>query len=643
MEIHIIEKTIVDKLKKGEIPSISDFGNVDYLFEHIEIISNSKFSPELVALLLKSFLSFDKIDKVKAEKIILKALNNCNDEFVIRNLIDALDDNKLESFPELEEICFEYYLKQATNLTKNPITRAWLLEAAFRSSLRKNSRRFKLIALLVDISATDNNLYLTYVSNILGLAYSIWQEKEIKEKLQEIRNAQKGTDEVYFELGMCYLLDALESTTEEIAFSNFVTAKEFFKESILLNEVRPDAEVYENIISILLSLNNSNPTINIQESITKVKKALTIYNAWQNTYKKNDRINARNTEMANWYLLVDKLENLFHHLNEPSWFEPKVVIETYLINIYTASRSILKRDKLGGLEKIIQPKIQASLIQKSNHLYAFEKWLKSQENEELREISKDLKREMETNKDEIIELTLKTTPLSQILEKQDLSRFKIFINNYKIHQSREIPIKIEQIFDDCANILNSNKDYQKKEINFFFNIILFLSLRFLKSRMDATRSNFPSLKYLFKQESNPKEDLLQDDYHNFMTGSLCDASISLEKSDVASGRVDVYFSKGNLNISAEIKRDWTDCSFEALRKNYLGQASEYSNTDIKLGFLIVLDLTPKPNGIRSIESSVKVEIVIKKEDPIERHIVVIVVPGMKETPSNIKAESYQIL
>lgn len=44
------------------------------------------------------------------------------------------------------------------------------------------------------------------------------------------------------------------------------------------------------------------------------------------------------------------------------------------------------------------------------------------------------------------------------------------------------------------------------------------------------------------------------------------------------------------------------------------------------------DLTPKPNGIKSIVSSVKVEIVKKENDPIERAVVVIVVPGMRKTP-----------
>ena len=121
-----------------------------------------------------------------------------------------------------------------------------------------------------------------------------------------------------------------------------------------------------------------------------------------------------------------------------------------------------------------------------------------------------------------------------------------------------------------------------------------------------------------------------------MQTALFQGNTTIEKSDIASGRVDVYFSFDKFNISAEIKRDWDDCSFDSLKTKYLGQASEYSNTDAKLGFLIVLDLTPKSNGVKSIESSVKIEIVEKEDDPIKRAIVVIVVPGMRKTPSSIK-------
>jgi len=108
----------------------------------------------------------------------------------------------------------------------------------------------------------------------------------------------------------------------------------------------------------------------------------------------------------------------------------------------------------------------------------------------------------------------------------------------------------------------------------------------------------------------------------------------MEKDDVAGGRADVFFSFGSIQFVTEVKRDWNDCSFEAIRKKYLGQASEYQNTNAKLGFLLVLDLTKK-NGIGSIEEHVKVE-KINSNNLYNRAVVVIRVPGRRKKPSEIK-------
>ena len=325
-----------------------------------------------------------------------------------------------------------------------------------------------------------------------------------------------------------------------------------------------------------------------------------------------------------------------NHLAEPSWFEPIIVIEKYLLNIYTASRTILKRSHSGGLEKIIQPIVQNSLNNEANQLFLLDKWLTLQEDSELGEIGKKLKNEINLAKLNISD-TLPNS-ISTIIElpKEQQSAFQKFVANHKNDNTNDVSIHIENIFNTSVPIFSNISDYENEEIKMGFNVLFYNSLQFLKSRMDSSKTNFKDLRYLFEQTSKPLESELQKDYYQFMVSALFHGTTSVEKSDVASGRVDVYFSFGKFNISAEIKRDWDDCSFDTLKTKYLGQASEYSNTDAKLGFLIVLDLTPKPNGVKSIESSVKIEIVEKENDPIKRAIVVLVVPGMRKTPSKIK-------
>ena len=633
MELNPIDKLIFDSLQNHETITLSGFGGIDYLNNNLETVHSSRFLPEILKSIITEFPEFTESEKIKFENILLTSLRFCNDVFSIQEILRLLESNDSSSH-KIKDYYFLIYLEESKNLNKNSIVRSRLLEAAFLHSLNDRSKRFKLISNLIEVSVEDNNEYLRHVSKILGLCYSNWQEEELLKKLEEIKDFNKGSDEVWFELGMCYILNALNSDTKEDAFRNFILAKDHFQKSIELNSERPDGEAYEACISILLSLKNSEFKIDRDVKLKNITRAITIYNAWH--LSKNDSIwmSARNIEIANWYILVDKLDYLLNQLKEPVWLEPLVVIENYLLNIYTASRTILKRGHSGGLDKIVQPIIQNSLNNEANQLMVLEKWLSLKKDSELGEIGKKIKEDINFAKSKFSN----SYPISSLLklssEKQN--EFDRFVSDYKDYNTNNIPIHIENIFNKCIPKLSIVSDFKNDTIQMPFKILLFHSIQFLKLRMDGSKTNHKNFSYSFEQDKRPLESELQKDYYQYMQTALFQGNTTIEKSDIASGRVDVYFSFDKFNISAEIKRDWDDCSFDSLKTKYLGQASEYSNTDAKLGFLIVLDLTPKSNGVKSIESSVKIEIVEKEDDPIKRAIVVIVVPGMRKTPSSIK-------
>jgi hypothetical protein len=635
MVIQSIDKQISEFLKDSKSINTSDLGGIDYLLINIESIYSSRFLPEILKSIINEIEKTSDSERSKCKNILLTSLRFCNDEFSIKEVIHIIETGA-SSILKIEDSCFLIYLEESKNIDKNSTVRSWFLEAAFRSSLNDKSRRFKLISSLIDISVEDCNEYLRHVSKILGLSYSSWQEEELISKLEEIKDFNKGSDEVWFELGMCYLLNALNSETKEEALQNFILAKDHFKKAVELNSERPDGEAYEACISILLSLGDSQIKIDRNEKLDKITRAITIYNVWHVSENDSIWVSARNTEITNWYILIDKLDKLLIHLAEPSWFEPKIVIEKYLLNIYTASRTILKRNHLGGLEKIIQPKVQNSLNNEANQLFLLDKWITLQDASELGEIGKKLKQEINLAKFKISDTLPNSISTIAELPNEKQSEFQKFVTNHKNDNTNDVSIHIENIFNNSVPIFSNISDYENEEIKRGFNILFYSSLLFLKSRMDSSKTNFKELSYLFEQKSKPLESELQKDYYQFMLSALLHGNTSVEKSDVASGRVDVHFSYAKFNISAEIKRDWEDCDFDALKTKYLGQASEYSNTDAKLGFLIVLDLTPKPNGVKSIETNVKVEIVEKENDPIKRAIVVIVLPGMRKTPSAIK-------
>lgn len=638
MELHSLDQTIIQLLESEDEINLNHLGGLNYLYEHINLISISKFVPEIQKSIVYEFEKLDEKEQNIGQNILINIIEQCNDEFSIQEILNTI----LNANKGIRNFCYKVCLKQSANVEKSSIVRAWLLEASFRFVLFDKTKRFSLLSTLIDISIDDCPVYLRHSSKILGLAYSNWQEQDLIEKLIEIRDANLGEDEVWFELGMSFLLDALNSQEYEKTFDSFLLAKDHFAKSIEIGNERPDAIAYYNTLFILTSLSAPNESRDYKKFIDEISMSLIIYNAWHISQENNEWVSARNTEITNWYTLISKLEHLLLHLNEPSWFEPKIVIESYLLNIYTSSRSIFKKKKDGGLEKLIQPKIEGLLINERSKIYVLDKWLETQDVSEIKDIGLQLRTNLEDVKSYHENQSLyqfeNLKQLSSKLPTDKKASLDHFFNNCTSVNLGEINPITEQLLREILKGVESNSSYKIEKVQRGFHVLLYQSIIFLESRMNFTQMDSKRVSYLYQNQNLPlpKEVALQDDFHDFLIGNLYDANISVEKSNVAGGRVDVSVSFSSFNFSVEIKRDSKDCSFEAIRSKYLGQAAEYLGTDVKLGFLMVLDLTDKSSGMNSIESNVKVEIVKKDNDPIERAIVVIVVPGNRKTPSKIK-------
>ncbi|MBK1838401.1 hypothetical protein JHL17_13355 [Azospirillum sp. YIM B02556] len=158
--------------------------------------------------------------------------------------------------------------------------------------------------------------------------------------------------------------------------------------------------------------------------------------------------------------------------------------------------------------------------------------------------------------------------------------------------------------------------------------------------MRKTRANYASQQYLFAPDPKKKqkpavEADLQLDYAQWMESALHWAPVNVEVSDVAGGRTDVHFAFANNRYIAEVKKDDAECSLPALKKKYLGQAAEYLVANVRLGLLLVLDLTEKPGGMRATEANVEVTTEVRNGDEFPRCVVVVTVPGNRRTPSSV--------
>ncbi len=171
-----------------------------------------------------------------------------------------------------------------------------------------------------------------------------------------------------------------------------------------------------------------------------------------------------------------------------------------------------------------------------------------------------------------------------------------------------------------------------------FNVILLLTFRYLISRMDLSKGNAPSLSFLFKPENGmqlPTEDKLQQDFFNFIYGIINSGITKIEQCDIASGRADITVTTDGYRFVIEVKRESSDASFDNLKKLFINQTTEYQNTGIRLGILLVLDLTEKKNGIAHVTEQVQAVVVQRPNESSKRGIVIVRIPGNKVRPSDL--------
>jgi len=185
------------------------------------------------------------------------------------------------------------------------------------------------------------------------------------------------------------------------------------------------------------------------------------------------------------------------------------------------------------------------------------------------------------------------------------------------------------LFNRVVNELAETPDYDG-EVKAEFDRLLLLLIKFLTDRIDGESKRFSYLKRFSKKADAPKEQALQDDLHNYLLSVL---AADVEKTDISSGRADIYIPRIRFRLIIELKRtfNWTKKEL----KPFLTQAVAYSQTDIRLGVLGILDISDRPPGVPHIDKCFEVA---KRQirGEVDRTALVLRVPGNVRTPSNSK-------
>ena len=649
-QLHSVETALHALLREGKIPHVEDMGGFDAIVEAIPSLAISPLSSEILSAVLRDVGRISADDAALWRELIRRLVQGATSDFVLIEMVDAID--AYQQLPEgIASDIFMVFLQKAGDASGvlAGYARAVALEGAFRLAVTDRRMQLRLLDALLGIQVSDDPQFLRHAAKIMGVAHSHWHEAELVNMLRTLSECEGAAYEASFELGMAGLALALDEPQRDVATTFFLDSLHWFQKAESMQEATPEAVLYGECLTLLTDFEAHKTEQELRERSVVIQKSAFELLAWHADPNSPTWLGARHFQAACWNDLAYTLVSLADSLQEVSWWEPRVVIERQVLAAYSAGRAILKRGGDGYLETLIRPRIKSSIAQREGQAYLLKHWLKqNQEHELVPEANAILngidhmmadRPEVQRNPTEAATVWAPVAAvLSQVHASNETTRrvgelvANAFASSLENLSGGEI-----EIFDQCRTSVENHPDHRDSVRGAkLFDTVLLWTVRFLKNRLEMTKKDDPSVTYLFETAdgSLAPENALQDDYFRWL--STQSASGEIEPTNIGSGRADVVLKTTGERIVIEIKREIKDASFDSLEKSYAGQTTDYQNVSIRLGFLLVLDLTgSKLDGTPHIRSLAQCRSIQRTGEAEPRQIVIVKVPGRRYLPSEI--------
>lgn len=649
--LHPLEQALHTLLTQGNVPRVNDLGGLEAIAQGASSVATSPIAAEILATILRSLSDAGDDDALVWAEPIGTLVQGAMADTVLAEMIDATD--ACEQLPQLVvEDVFMAFLQKATNTSGaiSAYARAIALEGAFRLALTSRRRQLRLLDMLLSITAADEPQYLQYAAKILGIAHSHWREGEIVNVLKGLVDCDEAAYEATFELGMAGLAFALDEPRREVAASFFNEALAWFRKAKALREAAPEALLYSESLTLLIDFEAHRTKPELADRSLMIHKAAFELIAWHTDASVPAWLGVRHVQAACWNSLASTLVSLAESLEEVSWWEPAVVIESQVLAAYSAGRTILKRNREGYLETLVRPRIETSIERREGQAYLLKRWLLQnchhalvpEADALLNGIEHAISHGAEASRP--FESGTVWAPVAGVLSQVHCSeeteqRVKELIANAFISSLENLSGAEIDIFDHCRSAVENHPDHRDNIRGAkLFDTVLLWTVRFLKNRLEMTRKDDASVAYLFENAGGtlPHESALQEDYFRWLSTQT--AAGEIEATNLSGGRADVALKTTGERIVIEVKREMQEASFDFLAKSYAGQTTEYQNVSIRLGFLLVLDLTEaRRSGAPHIRSLVECRPVLRAGEGEPRYVVIVKVPGRRYLPSAIRA------
>lgn len=647
-DMHPIEVELIDVVKSGRDWQLEDLGGIAKLAPAARSLGSTPMMPELLHPLVLAWSNASAADRDAHKGVLRELLEVATTDFVLLEAVDILEQHR--PLPDDgDECCFMLFLTKAASgdQSLSGLSRGAALDGAFRWASDNRRWQLRLLDLFLGLTSGDDTEFLRRAAKIAGVAFSHWRDKELVEVLRKLAQLEAVRPEAAFELGMASLAEAMDRANSDAATIAFREARGWFGESGVASEHRPETSLYLDGLDLLLAFHSGATSASLGAVSARVLQRAFELHAWSGG-SGPPWLGARQTEAACWSALAGAVAGLAGRLDEPSWWQPAAVIEEGLLSVYSAGRSILRRDQHGGIEAMVRPRIRASLASQAGQAHQVRMWLQQNAAHEWAAEARDLIAQIDAfveqpgSSKNPPEAASERTELAAIIARSKIPEEKkdivlaVIANAVSLQLANLTGAEVE-VIERCCNEVRRHKDYSANANGArLFDTVLLWLVRFVFNRLELTRGDDPTGAYLFERDdgSLPHEDELQSDFFRWLATNA--AGTDLEPTNIASGRADIRLRFAAERLVVEVKREDADCSFDALSTSYAAQTTDYQNVSIRLGVLLVLDLaTSNREGTPHLTSLFETRQVHRVGETQPRLVLIVKVPGRRKRPSDL--------
>ncbi|WP_313197186.1 hypothetical protein [Rhizobium sp.] len=625
-------------LSSEETPTIDRFGGLESVLSDGARVGVSVFSDMLVDLVLpyREGRPAD-VDGFLAE--VLTVIDRGPELSTIANRLLALDFSESAA----ETRVFKRFLSLATEQRKPTPLRTAALKGALAFARDDAIRLARLVADLSETSPGDEPTYLAHAARIAGVLHGKTRNPALADFLRLLDGVDGVDDQVHFELGLVSLQHAIEAEDTPQVVRHLSDARDEFDRAVASRASRHDARSYQIAISLLMEFHEQKIPTGFDGSVRAIRASAFAYSEYSLMGRSDPVLGSIASQVAALASLAGELAAVTSRLDEDVWLEAVDIIEKHLLFAYEANRSVFAGRPGRGVDCVIRPVIEPRLFGNRNHLLQLSAWLRRHAPKFDAELTRDLAAAVEAAYRRGVDFPTDAEsgdPLDSALKERvrstsDEAYEDLVATAAKVmyaHQSQNAGVAIRKMLETVAHAFASMEDFASTFVRNHFLALAFGAANFLAQKLDSSVEMDRFSGYLFERgKPLPLEKELQQDFlrHARSAG----LPVTDELRGIGGGRADVAYVSDGVVIIVEVKRELAGASFDNLLASYGEQTAIYQATNVKLGLMLVLDLSKKNSRLAHMDTWYETRIGDLLDDGTERGVLIVKVPGRRETPS----------